>query len=68
MNANYPQNEGKGSLSFDVIESQGNTRDLQKLTLKYCCADGIWLPAGDVDWLNVMNFSSETKTLSWRVS
>lgn len=28
-------------LSFDVIESQDNTRDLQKLTLKYCCAGGI---------------------------
>lgn len=60
--------KGKVLLSFDVIESQDNTRDLQKWTLKYCCADEIWLPADDVDWLNVMNFSSGTKTFSWRIS
>lgn len=59
--------KGRVVLSFDVIESQDNTRDLQKLTLKYC-ADGIWLPDDDVDWLNVMNFSSGTKTFSWRSS
>lgn len=54
-------------LSFDVIESHDNTRDLQKLTLKYCCADGIWLPAHDADWLKVMNFSKGTKNFSKRM-
>lgn len=33
--------QGKVLLSFDAIEGQDNTRDLQKLTLKYCCAEGI---------------------------
>lgn len=57
--------QGKVLLSFDAIEGQDNTRDLQKLTLKYCCAEGIWLTGGNDDWLNVMNFSSGTKTLSF---
>lgn len=57
--------QGKVLLSFDAIEGQDNTRDLQKLTLKYCCAEGIWWTGGNDDWLNVMNFWSGTKTLSF---
>lgn len=61
--------KGKVLLSFDAIESQDNIRDLQKLTLKYCYAEGIWLTGDDDDWLNVMNFSSGKKILfSWRIS
>lgn len=41
--------KGKVLLSFDAIESQDSTRDLQKLTLKYCCAGGIRLLDDDVD-------------------
>lgn len=53
-------------LYFDVLGSQNNMRDLQKLTLKYFCADEIPLPAADVAWLNVMDFSNGTKPFTQR--
>lgn len=58
--------KGKALPSFDVLGSQDNMRDLQKLALKYCCDNGIWLPAVDTAWLNAMDFSSGTKSFSWR--